>query len=126
MITQNVGLERVKNGESYTDEIGVSVTMAFGMAPRMVIHSVKKKDGMFAMSRVYRVHSLDLTKVRMDGLGFALKRDPDDIKDGEPTEYHVFLSEDRNFGDMCDCQGFYRYKRCKHIPAMRAAVGDAE
>lgn len=123
---QTLKIPKQTNGVIETGEIGVSVDMLPGELPRLTICSGSKKDGMFSSVRDYRVKSLDLSKAKMDGLGFTLVRTAEDIKEGEPEEYHIFLSEDKNYGDLCDCQGFYRYRRCKHIPAMRFAVGDAE
>jgi hypothetical protein len=41
------------------------------------------------------------------------------VEDGEEATYHVLLSRQ---GHACECQGFLRYDRCKHVEGLLALV----
>lgn len=128
MITQEITVERVRAGEFVNDQIAVAVAMSVGKMPKMVIMTNKgkrgEKAGIYKDVSEYRVGNLDLPKMS-HGLGFVLNRDERDVKPGEPTHYHVFVAK-KPEDDLCDCQGFFRHRRCKHTSAMRAIVADAE
>ena len=125
MITQDVLIDRLNHGEVVPTPMGVSVAMALGKAPKVVIMTDKKKrTGLYKTAKTYHVTHLE-TPGR-DGIGFTLHRAAEDVLPGEPTAYNVFLCT-KPGGDLCDCKGFENTGRiCKHIAATRAAVGDAQ
>ncbi len=116
--------DRVEGGEPVQRAIVAS--LKDNGTPLPILFLLSKWSERKRAWRTRDVYAVEEIPTGIDGRAFRLHRHPDAIADEGPDAdrcYGVLVH--RNGQDhLCDCKGFARTGRCKHIEALRGLIDD--